>query len=112
MNPQVMEVINNIMTVVSLIISCATLITLIVSLAKIMTKPNRTQDGRLDELETWRKVVDARLETGNAHFDEIDKGNRVTQEALLALMSHAINGNDVHKLQEAKNKLESYLIAK
>lgn len=112
MNPEIMDVVNNIMTWISLIISCATLITLLASVAKILAKPNKTQDARLDELEQWRKVVDDRLDTGNTHFDEIDKGNRVTQEAILALMSHAINGNDIQKLKDAKDKLETYLIAK
>jgi hypothetical protein len=36
----------------------------------------------------------------------------VTQQALLALMSHAINGNDIDKLSRAKDDLESYLINK
>lgn len=107
-----MQLIDSIMTYTSLIIQSATLITLIVSLGKVLAKPNRTQDARLDELERWRANVDARLDNGNAHFDEIDNGNRVTQEALLALMAHAINGNDTERLKSAKDKLESYLISK
>lgn len=112
MEPAAMEIINNVMTVVGLIIQCATLITLIITLGRALNKPNRTQDGRLDALESWRSTVEKRLNDGSDHFDTIDKGMRITQEALLALMSHAINGNDIDKLREAKNKLENYLIEK
>ena len=35
---------------------------------------------------------------------------KVTQQALLAIMSYEINGNDIDKLKQAKDDLEEYLI--
>ena len=52
------------------------------------------------------------LDRDNRRLNSLDEGNRVTQQALLALMSHAINGNDIDKLTRAKDDLESYLINK
>lgn len=112
MRPEVMEAIQNVSTWLQLIVLVASVATLAVTVAKTAQKPNATQNERLDALEAWRAEVDSRLEVGNRHFDSIDQGNRVTQEALLALMSHAINGNDIEKLREAKAKLENYLIEK
>lgn len=112
MRPEVMETIDNLSTWLQLIVLVASVVTLAVTAAKTAQKPNKTQDERLDALEAWKVEVENRLEVGNRHFDSIDQGNRVTQEALLALMSHAINGNDIEKLREAKAKLENYLIEK
>lgn len=99
-------------TVLQLIISGATVITLIYALIKFMGTPNRSQNARLDALEQWKKTVDQRLSTGDDHFKEIDNGNRITQKAILALMKHAINGNDIDSLKQAEKKLEEYLVDK
>ena len=112
MNPQIQQAIDNVMTWLSLFIQSGTLITLLITLGKFAAKPNATQNQRLDSLERWRETINERLEKDNNHFDSIDKGNRITQEAILALMSHAINGNDTVKLKQAKEKLENYLIEK
>jgi hypothetical protein len=74
--------------------------------------PDRRQDELLGEHESRLKAIEDRLAKGDDQFIVISKGSRITQEALLALMSHAINGNDVDKLQSAKDKLEKYLIEK
>lgn len=107
-----MESVSQVITALQLIISSATVITLIYGLIKFAGTPNRSQNKRLDELEEWRKTVDRRLSTGDDHFREIDNGNRVTQKAILALMKHAINGNDVDSLRDAEEKLEEYLVEK
>lgn len=112
MHPELSMVVENLMTWLQLIITVASVATLVITVGKAANKPNQTQNQRLDALEEWRERVDARLDSGNDHFDQIDKGNRITQEALLALMAHAINGNDIDKLKSAKDKLENYLIEK
>lgn len=112
MHPELSMVVENLMTWLQLIITVASVATLVITVGKAANKPNQTQNQRLDALEEWRERVDARLDSGNDHFDQIDKGNRITQEALLALMAHAINGNDINKLKSAKDKLENYLIEK
>jgi len=52
------------------------------------------------------------LDNDNRRIKTIEAGNRITQQALLALMSHALNGNDVDKLEKARDDLQEYLIAK
>lgn len=112
MNPQFLGFIESLVSILQLIVLVASVLALAKTAGQIVNKPNATQNQRLDNLEEWRIQVDSRLADGNDHFDQIDKGTRITQEALLALMQHAINGNDVEKLKKAKDKLESYLIEK
>lgn len=57
-------------------------------------------------------LIEERLNKGDDRFHEMDAGNKAIQKALLALMSHAINGNDVEQLKSAKKELENYLVNK
>lgn len=75
-------------------------------------EPEHIQDQRLDALEKKVDKFSEYLDRDNRRLNSLDEGNRVTQQALLALMSHAINGNDIDKLSRAKDDLESYLINK
>ena len=75
-------------------------------------EPEHIQDQRLDALEQQVKKFAEYLDRDNRRLNSLDEGNRVTQQALLALMSHAINGNDIDKLSRAKDDLENYLINK
>ena len=81
------------------------------ALAKVQ-EPEVVQNKRLDELENKISKFEAYFDRDKRRLDSLDEGNRVTQQALLALMSHAINGNDIDKLSRAKDDLESYLINK
>lgn len=105
-------IIERVMTILQAIVLIASVVTLAITASKAASKPNQTQNARLDALEKWKESVDTRLQKGDDHFSAIDHGNRITQESILALMSHAINGNDTEKLKRAKEKLENYLIEK
>ena len=109
MTPQFIELIQSWL---QLIILVGTVITLIYTLAKFASKPNQTQDDRLDNLERWRESTILHLQEMDKHFEKLDEANEITQEALLAMLSHAISGNDTEKLRAARAKLEKYLISK
>ena len=72
--------------------------------------PGAQQDKRLSELEKWREGVDAKLDTDKKRLDAIDQGNRATQRALLALLDHGIDGNNIEQMQQAKKELQNHLI--
>lgn len=55
---------------------------------------------------------DARFGRDKQKIEAIEEGNRVTQQALLALLEHSIDGNNIEALKEAKAKLSNYLIHK
>lgn len=72
--------------------------------------PNVHQDERLDALESWRKEVDNKLNRDHERFEHLDAGTRVTQRALLALLDHGIDGNNITQMQHAKEELQNHLI--
>lgn len=82
----------------------------VVKAYKAAKAPNTQQDERLDALEAWRVEVDRKLTADNNRLRDIDDGNRVTQRALLALLDHGIDGNNVKQMQHAKEELQNHLI--
>lgn len=72
--------------------------------------PNARLEGRMDEFDEWRKGVDQKLDNDKKHLDAIDEGTRATQRALLALLDHGIDGNNIKQMQEAKDILQNHLI--
>ena len=88
----------------------STAIEKIVKARKAWKAPNAKQDERLDALETWKADVDRKLLRDHDHLVTIDEGNRVTQRALLALLDHGIDGNNISQMQHAKEELQEHLI--
>ena len=82
----------------------------IVKAVKLAKAPNDVQNKRLDDLEAWRAEVDVKLNRDNDRLGAIDEGNRVTQRALLALLDHGIDGNNIKQMQHAKEELQDHLI--
>lgn len=106
------EIISAISTWITIILQVASVVTLVYALAKFANKPNVSQNERLAKLEEWQSKVIIRLAEGDERMAELDKSTKITQEALLAMLSHEISGNDIEKLKQAKHKLETYLIQK
>ena len=75
----------------------------IVKAVKAAKAPASEQNARLDALEEWREDVDRKLNRDN-------DSNRVTQKALIALLDHSIDGNNIKQLEEAKHELQNHLI--
>lgn len=77
---------------------------------QVAKAPNARQDERLEALEHHVEEIDKFLDQDKRHLDSLDEGNRVTQRALLALLSHGIDGNNVEQMEKAKAALEEHLI--
>lgn len=77
---------------------------------KAAKAPNDQQDDRLEKLETDVREIKKELRTDARRLDTQDESNRVTQQALLALLAHGIDGNHVEQMETAKAKLENHLI--
>lgn len=75
-----------------------------------MSAPVKLQNSRLDNIEMRLEKHDELLRKDLERFEELEEGTRVTQRAILALLSHAIDGNDVTELKDAKKELQEYLI--
>ena len=86
-------------------------------IAKALDKaraPEKEQNERLDAHEKRLNAHDEIIERFKEYFDnddrrfkEIEKSNKITQSALLALLKHSINGEDITSLKEAEKALRS-----
>ena len=74
--------------------------------------PHDELAGQVKALQEWKVEVDKRLDRGGQHFDAIDASNRVTQLALLALLDHGIDGNNLKQMEDAKSDIIKNLIKK
>lgn len=72
--------------------------------------PNVKQDERLDKVEKHLEEVDSFLAIDKKRLDSLDEGNRATQRALLALLDHGIDGNNIEQMKHAKEDLQNHLI--
>lgn len=77
---------------------------------KTAKAPSDTQNKRIDALEKWQTEVDRKLKNDHDRLQSVDDGTRVTQRALLALLDHGIDGNNIQQMQAAKEALQEHLI--
>ena len=77
---------------------------------KALKAPSESLEERITLIEHKLLDYDSKLARDKARLDSIEEGNKVTQKALLALLSHAIDGDNIKELKEAKDELQAYLI--
>lgn len=94
------------------IVTISAAVTVIIKVIQKAKQPNQSQNDRLDALEKKVKEFETYFNKDNRRLEELEEGNRVTQQAILALLSHSINGNDTDKLTKARDDLQDYLISK
>lgn len=82
----------------------------IVKGADKLKAPERRQDERLTDLEKRMARHDEMLDNDNKRLETIEEGTRVTQRAILALLTHGIDGNEIETMKSAKDELTRYLI--
>jgi len=104
---------------------CAAVVTISAAIgviAKAFDKaraPEEAQNNRLDTIDRRLDDIDKTIAQFREYFTNddnrfkaIEKSNKITQTALLALLKHSLNGNDLTSLKEAEKSLEDYLIEK
>ena len=94
------------------ITTIAAAVTVVVKIIQKMRQPELSQNERITALESKIQKFEELFGNDNKRLVELEEGNRVTQQALLALLSHSINGNDTDKLTKARDTLQEYLISK
>ena len=77
---------------------------------KAFKEPEATQNERINKIEQDIKAIQHCLSIDKKRLDNIEYGNTVTQEALLALLNNAIKKEDVESVKQAKRRVEKYLL--
>lgn len=104
------DIISVFLGICAAIVSISAATTVIIKFIQHAKAPDKKQDERLDALEKEVKHFVRMFDNDNTRLNELEEGNRVTQQALLALLSHSINGDDKDKLTVARDDLQRYLI--
>lgn len=104
---------------------CAAIVTISAAvgvLVKVIDKakaPEDEQNKRLDNIDRRLDDIDKTIlkfreffTNDDNRFKAIEKSNKITQTALLALLKHSINGSETAALKDAEKSLEEYLIDK
>lgn len=80
-------------------------------------EPDVEQDKRLDEMDRRISAIEqgqlqhsAALTRDLGRFTEIDEVNRLTLEAVRALLESQLTGNNVVAMQASKEKIDNYLM--
>lgn len=82
----------------------------IVKIRKAAKAPSAELSDRIDTLEDWREEIDRKLDSDKKRLDAIEEGNQASLYALLALLDHGIDGNNIQQMQDAKAALRHHLI--
>lgn len=88
--------------------------------AKIITRvkqPNMEQDAlinaqklRIDELEKKTIELEAHVKTISKIIDNTNKWQKVMSKAVLALLDHGINGNNIEPMQDSSKEIREFLV--
>ena len=113
------ELVAVIISICGALTAIGAVVALFSKVADKLKAPERAQDKRLELIELKVDKHEKTLEkyqefftNDDNRFKSIEKSNKITQSAILALLKHALNGNDINSLQKAEKDLENYLIEK
>lgn len=101
-----------IFAIAAAIVLIANAIEKIVKVTKAAKAPNDRQDERIAAVEGRLDKVERMLINDDNRLRDIKKGDRATQRALIALLDHGIDGNNIKQMKDAKDELNNYLIEK
>lgn len=101
------------------IVTIGAVITLIFKLVNRVRAPEIKQNERIKSVEDRLKAVEEQNKiftqyfiNDDKRFKAIERSNKITQSALLAILKHSINGQDIESLKKAEKSIEEFLIEK
>ena len=79
---------------------------------KAIIAPDAEQNARLDKFEERIKDIYKKLENDKKELEDIHESNRITALALIAILDHNLDGNNIEQMRSAKTELANYLTKK
>lgn len=106
-----------VLLVIGIILAASSFVNQVGAAAERISKARKAAQAPTDELSTrvsnlekWRTEVDGKLGRDYAELRKIHLGNHAIFQALLALLDHGIDGNNISQMQDAKKELQDHLI--
>lgn len=99
----------DILWVCAAITTVASAITVIANLVRAARKPGQAQDGRIAKLEQRMDDAERHLDNGKRRFGAFEAESAITRRALLALLGHALTGDNEKQLQTTYDELNIFI---
>ena len=74
--------------------------------------PVTVLEGRADETKTMLEAHEQMLKSDRERLDTLEEQQRIMLRALMAMLSHEINGNSTEKLTASVSEIQDFLIKK
>lgn len=85
----------------------------IINASKKAKEPTDELSKRVEKIEQkMENEYEERFKRDLQRIDKIEEGNRITQKALLALLTHSIDGNNTAEMEKVRTELTEFLINK
>ncbi len=108
---------NDVVWIAGVIMAVWGILGIVQKITEMVRKPEKDQNERITDLERQIKEMKAEhlkflefFANDKNRIDNITEGNAVMQKALLALLSNAIDGNNISEMKDARSELQEYLI--
>lgn len=85
---------------------------IIVGIIRWMRKPDTERDDKLKKHDELLDNDNKRLKALEEHQTEIEESQKMMMRAMVALMRHAIDGNNIEQLTKESEKLNEYIFNK
>ncbi len=108
---------STIINICGLMISINAAVGIVVKVMNFLGKPEKKQNDTIAELtsrvhliEEDQKLINQYITSDSMRIKAIEEGNRITQRALLELLSSALNDSNGESLEQTRRDLQNYLI--
>lgn len=82
----------------------------VMSAIKTAREEKKLRDQPVNTLENTVEDHTQKLKKDHERITELEESNRIIMRALMAVMSHEVNGNSTDKLQKSMEEIQEFLI--
>ena len=84
----------------------------IMTAVKTHREETKRRNAPVNNLEGTVKEHDERLKRDHERLNDLEEANRIQMRALMAMLHHEIDGNEIDGLKKAYSEIQQYLIEK
>ena len=84
--------------------------TTVMNAIKTWREEKQRKDAPVNTMEEQVRNHDEQLQRGRERIEDLEESNRIIMRALMAMLSHEINGNSDDRLRASFDEIQAYLI--
>ena len=84
--------------------------TTVMNAVKTWREEKQRKDAPVNTMEEQVRNHDEQLQRGRERIEDLEESNRIIMRALMAMLSHEINGNSDDRLRASFDEIQAYLI--